>query len=105
MPRSRPRGTPLTTTLPRGAPDCLAGLVFITTGTMETLKERELVDLVEGYGGEVRPLAALPAGYHHPGQGSSQESSLPASRLSAFPRLHEEEPLNIGKGYRVLTLA
>ena len=48
---------------------------------------------------------ALPAGYHHPGQGSSQESSLPASRLSAFPRLHEEEPLNIGKGCRVLTLA
>ena len=60
MPRSRPHGTPLTTTLPRGAPDCLAGLVFITTGTMETLKERELVDLVEGYGGEVRGLAKSP---------------------------------------------
>ena len=64
MPRSRPRGTPLTTTLPRGAPDCLAGLVFITTGTMETLKERELVDLVEGYGGEVRGLKTYPNKKH-----------------------------------------
>ena len=64
MPRSRPRGTPLTTTLPRGAPDCLAGLVFITTGTMETLTERELVDLVEGYGGEVRGLSKYPTKPH-----------------------------------------
>ena len=64
MPRSRAHGTPLRTTLPRGAPDCLAGLVFITTGTMETLKERELVDLVEGYGGEVRGLAKSPIHKH-----------------------------------------
>ena len=64
MPRSRPHGTPLTTTLPRGAPDCLAGLVFITTGTMETLMERELVDLVEGYGGEMRGLAKFPLKPH-----------------------------------------
>ena len=64
MPRSRAHGTPLRTTLPRGAPDCLAGLVFITTGTMETLKERELVDLVEGYGGEVRGLAKSPTHKH-----------------------------------------
>ena len=59
-PRSRALGSPLTTLLPRGAPDCLVGLLFITTGTMETLWERELIDLLEGYGGEIRldPKAA-----------------------------------------------
>ena len=39
-PRSRALGSPLTTPLPRGAPDCLVGLLFITTGTMVALGTR-----------------------------------------------------------------
>ncbi len=85
-PRSRTRGSPL----PQGAPDCLAGLVFITTGTMETLWEKELIDLIERLGGEIRvnsPTKAqwascdyLIRGYNGASPDSLQQGHLMAGR-------------------------
>ena len=40
--------------LPVGKPGCLDGLLFVTHGTMERIDEREMIDLIEGFGGDIR---------------------------------------------------
>lgn len=41
--------------IPSGADNCLNGLFFIATGTMRSLKRNELKELIEKYGGKLRP--------------------------------------------------
>ncbi|XP_010535736.1 PREDICTED: replication factor C subunit 1 isoform X3 [Tarenaya hassleriana] len=39
--------------VPEGAPDCLAGLTFVISGTLDSLEREEAEDLVKRYGGRI----------------------------------------------------
>ncbi|XWS08179.1 hypothetical protein CRYUN_Cryun41cG0057700 [Craigia yunnanensis] len=39
--------------VPEGAPDCLAGLTFVISGTLDSLEREEAEDLIKCYGGRV----------------------------------------------------
>ncbi|XAR60217.1 hypothetical protein NMG60_11033488 [Bertholletia excelsa] len=39
--------------VPEGAPDCLAGLTFVISGTLDSLEREEAEDLIKRYGGRV----------------------------------------------------
>ncbi|KAF7097065.1 hypothetical protein CFC21_098926 [Triticum aestivum] len=39
--------------VPEGAPDCLAGLTFVISGTLDSLEREEAGDLIKRYGGRV----------------------------------------------------
>ncbi|KAA8550128.1 hypothetical protein F0562_001812 [Nyssa sinensis] len=39
--------------IPEGAPDCLAGLTFVISGTLDSLEREEAEDLIKRYGGRV----------------------------------------------------
>uniref|UniRef100_A0A5B7ACB2 Replication factor C subunit 1 n=1 Tax=Davidia involucrata TaxID=16924 RepID=A0A5B7ACB2_DAVIN len=39
--------------IPEGAPDCLAGLTFVISGTLDSLEREEAEDLIKRYGGRI----------------------------------------------------
>ncbi|TVT96853.1 hypothetical protein EJB05_57930 [Eragrostis curvula] len=39
--------------VPEGAPDCLSGLTFVISGTLDSLEREEATDLIKRYGGRV----------------------------------------------------
>uniref|UniRef100_A0A0D9X868 Replication factor C subunit 1 n=1 Tax=Leersia perrieri TaxID=77586 RepID=A0A0D9X868_9ORYZ len=39
--------------IPEGAPDCLTGLTFVISGTLDSLEREEATDLIKRYGGRV----------------------------------------------------
>ncbi|GLT75813.1 hypothetical protein SLA2020_475100 [Shorea laevis] len=39
--------------VPEGAPDCLAGLTFVISGTLDSLEREEAEDLIKRYGGRI----------------------------------------------------
>ncbi|XP_062197215.1 replication factor C subunit 1-like [Phragmites australis] len=39
--------------VPEGAPDCLSGLTFVISGTLDSLEREEAADLIKRYGGRV----------------------------------------------------
>nr|2K6G_A Chain A, Replication factor C subunit 1 [Homo sapiens]2K7F_A Chain A, Replication factor C subunit 1 [Homo sapiens] len=67
--------------IPKGAENCLEGLIFVITGVLESIERDEAKSLIERYGGKVTGNVSKKTNYLVMGRDSGQSKSDKAAAL------------------------
>lgn len=74
--------------VPVGAPDCLHGLTFVTTGVLDSFERDDIVSIVEKYGGRVTTGVSRKTSYLLVGDEPGESKTKKVPTLSSFTSIY-----------------